>query len=159
MVTVTCSDIFSNYCERFKTCFALTFAVHGSSARKNANQPLQPINARLSYMEIGLVLCNVAICLSHVLRTPSRINEQILTLLHVIDLDLLVLPSTNLRQHTRWCQQLKRVPETDLLTKVAYLVFGRIRNAQLLSLNTCGDDGLDLCGAVWVCWDDEETSK
>lgn len=62
---------------------------------RNAHRPLHP-NARLSYKTTAHHLRNVSIRLAQCPRTPSCVQEQVLTFFHIVNLDLLVLPSIDL---------------------------------------------------------------
>lgn len=116
-------------------------------------------NASLSYIAPCIRLCDISLRLCHVLRTPPRIDEKILALVHILDLDLLALSSTDFCKYACWCEQLQSISQADLLSHLADFVFCCIRNVQLLGLDARGDDRLDLCWAIGVSWDNEEAGE
>lgn len=93
--------------------------------------------------------------LTNNLRTPLRINKQILTL-HNIPLLNPPRPPINTRQNTRRREQLQRIPHGDLTPAFGDLIEGRVGDVEALGLGAQAGDGFDFVRGVVVRGDDEE---
>ena len=86
--------------------------------------------------------------------TPARIQKQLETPLHILDLD--ALPPPLLRQQTARRDQIARVPQSSFLADLGQQGQGVGRDVDFLLGGADGEDLADLVGGVGVGGDDDD---